>query len=120
MPTPTPTPTPAPGECRFKLLVDPGHPKEVYAIAYYLHGSVAEPGMIYRANPPLVREGDILRAATEGNPVAIEWYVRPHGVGEYQVVSTCGVVPPLAFPPIFANGFEGGNTDAWSLVVGNE
>ena len=97
--------------------MDPGHPKEVYAIAYYLHES-EERGVRYRASPPLVREGDILRAASEGNPVAIEWYVRLQGIGEYQVVSTCGVVPPLVIEHIFSNGFEGGTTNAWSITIG--
>jgi hypothetical protein len=93
--------------------VDPGHPKEVYAIAYYLHES-EDQGVRYRANPPLVREGDILRAATEGNPVAIEWYARLQGIGEYQVVSTCGVKPPLVFEHIFSDGFESGDLGAWN------
>jgi hypothetical protein len=124
--TPTPTPTLAPGECRFSLPVDPGHPKEVYAVGYYLHESET-PGVRYRSNPPLTydKDANTLSAAHIGRPVAVEWYARLRGVGEYQVVSTCGVVPPLAIPPtptptpsfIFKDGFESGNTKAWSKVV---
>lgn len=115
-PTPTPTTTPAPGECRFFLEVTPGQPKEAYAIAYYLHESEAEPGVRYRSNPPLVREGGVLRADTEGHPVAIEWYVRPQGVGEYEVVSTCGALPSAGYP-LFKDGFESGDLSAWVEVV---
>jgi len=111
-PTRTPTPTLGPGECRFRLDASPAQPKEVYAVAYYLHESEDEPGTIWRANPPLVREGNRLRADTQGNPVAVEWYVSAAGAGEYELVSTCGVVPPTDFP-LFADGFESGDTGRW-------
>ena len=98
---------------------------EVFLIAYWEH---QEPDTHYRRiyeTAPIIATNTIVGVEYDGTPLAIEWWARPYGIVtkvdiQFELVKTCGTVPSRIFPLIFEDGFEGGNTDAWSLVVGDE
>jgi hypothetical protein len=95
---------------------------EIYAKVYYLHADPSSPGLRYTVTSNvLIITNDTVYIHAEGNPVAAEWYSRPYGVvtkAGFELVKTCGEVPDPIYPFIFANGFEAGDADAWSAVIG--
>jgi len=101
--TPTPTPTPTPGFCE---------PPQVIGVlrleAIYAHEDPDNPGQRYMA-VDTVTLGPGQRAgigAYEGSPIGFEWY------HDGALVKSCGDTGGV-FPPIFADGFESGDTGRW-------
>jgi hypothetical protein len=95
---------------------------EIYVKAYYLHEDPDNIGFRYTyTTDVLIVTNDTVRITDiQGIPVAFEWYSRPYGVvtkAGFELAKTCGEVPSAGFP-LFADGFESGNTDAWSVVIG--
>ena len=98
---------------------------EMYVVGYWEH---QDPDTLYRRiyqTSPIIFTTVIVGVEYDANPRAIEWWARsyeavPSAGTPFEIVKTCGTVPSRIFMLIFEDGFEGGNTDAWGLVVGDE
>ena len=97
---------------------------EIYAKAYYLHEDPGNLGYRYTFTTDVeIHTNETVYAHAEGHSVAVEWYSRPYGIvtkaeTSFELAKTCGEVPDPVFPFIFADGFESGDTRAWSHTVG--
>jgi hypothetical protein len=93
---------------------------EMYVVGYWGH---QQPDTHYRRiyqTDVAIFTNTIVGVEYDGTPLAIEWYSRPYGIvtkNSFELVKTCGTVPSRIFPLIFQDGFETGNTDAWSPEV---
>ena len=94
-------------------------PAEVYAKVYYLGGHPGGKRYVHTTFMVKLRDS-VISVNPDGSPVAVVWYSKQIDQDVFRAVQTCGTVPSRIFPLIFQDGFEGGNTDAWSLVVGDE
>jgi len=65
-----------------------------YLEAYYLHEDPERGGMryVFKSKPREYKDQDA-KIDWEGYPVAVEWFVRPAGAGEFEPAGTCGEVP---------------------------
>ena len=110
-PTPTPTPTPLPGPpC--PLSVD--CPRSVYLVAVYAHEKDAC-RYRYTTGARQLIPGETARPGPyEGHPIGFEW----HDGNNDNLIKSCGDTARACTGPIFEDGFESGNTAAWSSTSG--
>ena len=68
---------------------------EVYLIGYYLHADPEIPGIryTYESKPIRYKKDETISIDWEGEPVGIEWFIKPDGLDEYEPILTCGEVP---------------------------
>jgi hypothetical protein len=68
---------------------------DVYLIGYYLHEDPEIPGIrySYQTKPIRYDTTETIGIDWTGEPVALEWFIRPDGIGEFQPAGICGEIP---------------------------
>jgi hypothetical protein len=132
-PTPTPTPNPYTANCSSEIheveacdLLVMGR-KQVRSKIYWVHqAEEGEPPYTATTDWAVFENTIIPIIVKRSCPVAAEWHIASEITPDPQdwaVVQLCGAIPPPPTPTptpsssfIFKDGFESGNTDAWSAV----
>jgi len=124
-PTPTATPTPwaPPVNCDVVVCeLRATNAGTVYLIAVFEHQDPARPGMRFtcQAPPQTLEPGEVARPGPyDACPIGFEWWHQPPDfsfAGDV-LVKSCGDTGRL-HPHLFSDGFESGNTAAWSSTIG--
>ena len=113
--TPTPQATPTPNGPACELSAPSG---AIYLVAYYAHESeVRGVRYSYKTAPVTYRPGRTVKPCPcQGFPIGFEWFTVAGAV-----LKSCGDTSTAHWHShIFSDGFETGDTDRWSLVVGDE
>ena len=95
---------------------------EMYLTAHYINEYPRGLYWVYTSPVQIVTNETATITDVEGIPVGYRWWARPYGEvtkedAPFEMVKECGEIPVQPWPWIFDDGFEGGNTKAWSKVV---
>lgn len=65
---------------------------EVYLIGYYLHEDPEIPGIryTYESKPVRYKQDETLAIDWEGEPVGLEWFIKPEGANKFEPAGVCG------------------------------
>jgi hypothetical protein len=68
---------------------------EVYLIGYYLHESPEIPGIryIYESKPVRYKDDETVEIDWQGEPVAVEWFMKRESERGFSPAGVCGTVP---------------------------
>jgi hypothetical protein len=94
---------------------------DVFAVVYYAHEDRNSHGYRYTASTPLKEVWNSTANLTcQGHEIGAEWWWIPPTLPLVPMsVKQCGDLEKVfAYPPFFEDGFETGDTSAWSNVVG--
>lgn len=93
----------------------------VYLVAIWAHEDPNNLGMRYtvQAQPQTLEPGQVATPTYEGYPIGFEWHHVPPIFPTSKtatIVKSCGDTGRV-FPPVFSDGFEGGDTSRWTRSV---